>query len=115
MMIIQLMWRVVMNNTLGYTPLGDGVLVKPLPVVNETKSGLLMRVGDNLEIEQNGQTRAEVVTVGPEAFQGWPVKPVSGDKVITGRYAGQVLCDDDDCVYRLCADHEIRMVESKIN
>ena len=95
-----------MSNYTGITPLLNRVLIKPMIVVNQTASGIIVSTEGMSEREQLGNTTGEVIEVGPEAFGGTsPVK--SGDKVIMAKYAGLMYVGRDGVKYRMINDDDL--------
>lgn len=95
-----------MNNS-GVRVTGAKVLVKPEPIEEVTKGGIVI-ASTIRERSQLKQTRGELVDVGPLAGedQGEPwVKP--GDTVMFARYGGIVLKGKDGEVYRILNDEDI--------
>jgi len=97
-----------MSNTTGITPLLNRVLIKPMIVVNQTASGIIVSTEGMSEREQLGNTTGEVVAVGPEAFNGYAECPVKqGDKVIMAKYAGLMYVGKDGAKYRMINDDDL--------
>jgi co-chaperonin GroES (HSP10) len=82
--------------------IGHLILIRPDPVVEKTKSGLVLAVDKKLE--RNAGTSGTVLEVGPEAFlafqeaSGIPMaarKPwvKSGDHIYHAKYAGKWIDD----------------------
>lgn len=80
-------------------PAGHKILIKPRPVEEKTKSGIILA----LDVERYGEATTEgtVVAIGPTAYKkvddGTPWCKV-GDKVSYGKYAGARLSIDKDGV-----------------
>ena len=93
-----------MSNYTGITPLLNRILIKPMVVVNQTASGIIVSTEGMSEREQLGNTTGEIIEIGPDAFkdEGYsepPVKP--GDKVIMAKYAGLMYVGKDGNKYRM--------------
>lgn len=98
-----------MSNNSGITPLGTKVLVKPLPVEQVTKGGIIIAAPKELEKEQRGQERGEVVEIGSGAWADQPGGAWCevGDRVVFARYAGNVWRGEDGEYYRIIQDLDI--------
>ena len=81
------------------TPLADNVLLKHMEAEEKTASGIILSTAN-----KEKSVIAEVIAAGPGTDDGKvPVKP--GDKVVTGKYAGQELTlDGEDYVIVKMAD-----------
>jgi chaperonin GroES len=82
-------------------PLGDRILVKPLPVEEVTKSGIVLASTSEKEKKEQG----EVVAIG----DGEKVKKLNlkiGDKVIFGKYAGDEA-EIDKVDYKFLKDEDV--------
>ena len=99
-----------MSNYTGITPLLNRILIKPMVVVNQTASGIIVSTEGMSEREQLGNTTGEVIAVGPDAFKeyGYTEAPIkSGDKVIMAKYAGLMYVGKDGNKYRMINDSDI--------
>ena len=97
-----------MSNYTGITPILNRVLIKPLVVVNQTQSGIIISTDGMSEREQLGNTTGEVIALGDEAFQGYTTKPIKpGDKVIMAKYAGLMYVGKDGHKYRMINDDDV--------
>jgi len=78
-------------------PAGHKILVKPRPVEEKTKSGIVL-VTDVERLEQ-ATTEGTVVAIGPTAYKkvddGTPWCKV-GDKISYGKYAGATLITNNE-------------------
>jgi len=95
-----------MSNYTGITPILNRILIKPLIVVNQTASGIIVSTEGMSEREQLGNTTGEVIAIGPEAFDGKFVVKV-GDKVIMAKYAGLMYAGRDGNKYRMINDDDL--------
>ena len=85
-------------------------MIKPLIVVNQTASGIIVSTEGMSEREQLGNTTGEVVAVGPDAFKddGYTTPPIkAGDKVIMAKYAGLMYVGKDGVKYRMINDSDL--------
>ena len=99
-----------MSNYTGITPLLNRILIKPMVVVNQTASGIIVSTEGMSEREQLGNTTGEVIAVGPDAFKedGYTTPPIkSGDKVIMAKYAGLMYVGKDGNKYRMINHSDI--------
>jgi len=97
-----------MSNYTGITPILNRVLVKPLIVVNQTQSGIIISTEGMSEREQLGNTTGEVIAIGEEAFPGYKDKPIKpGDKIIMAKYAGLMYVGKDKHSYRMINDDDV--------
>lgn len=75
-------------------PLGDRVVIKPLPREEVTKSGIVLP-----DIAKEKPQEGEVVAVGPGRMSDdgkyLPMEVKEGDKVIYSKYAGAEIKIDD--------------------
>ena len=79
------------------TPLADNVLLKHMEAEEKTASGIILSTAT-----KEKSAFSEVVAVGPG---GMVVTVKKGDKVVTGKYAGQELkLDGEDYVIVKMAD-----------
>lgn len=85
-------------------PVGFKILVKPDPIEEKTKSGIVLAVDEKLE--KGARIRGTVIEVGPEAFTAYQkhLKDMgivaapwvqAGDTVYFARYAGKVIVDHE--------------------
>ena len=104
-----------MNNPSGISPTEYKVLVKPKEV--ENKIGSIHLPDVHKDKEKFAQTRGTIIAVSPLAFtyatesewtQAGAEKPMAGDEVLYGKYAGVVVRGPKDGVeYTLLNDKEI--------
>lgn len=76
-------------------PLGDRVIIKPKPVEERTKSGIILP-----DTAKEKPIEGEVVAVGPGKVteDGNKIDPTLhvGDKVLYGKYSGTEITVDDE-------------------
>ncbi|MEK7848126.1 MAG: co-chaperone GroES [Chloroflexota bacterium] len=76
-------------------PLGDRVIIKPIPREEMTKGGIYIP-----DTAKEKPQEGEVVAVGPgkvgDDGKRQPMEVKKGDRVIYARYAGTELKEDDD-------------------
>lgn len=93
-------------------PTGHRVLIKPDPVEESTKSGIIVTPPNKKKMEEAGQIYGTVIKVGFQAFEafgdGTPWVE-EGDRVIFAKYAGRFVSDpdDDETQYMICNDEDI--------
>lgn len=81
------------------TPLADNVLLKHMEAEEKTASGIILSTAN-----KEKSVIAEVIAAGP-GTEDVKVTVKRGDKVVTGKYAGQELkLDGEDCVIVKMAD-----------
>ena len=81
------------------TPLADNVLLKHMEAEEKTASGIILSTAN-----KEKSVIAEVIAAGP-GTDDVKVKVKPGDKVVTGKYAGQELkLDGEDYVIVKMAD-----------
>jgi len=85
-------------------PLGDRVVVKPMPSEEKTKSGIVLP-----DTAKEKPQEGEVVAVGTgrllETGQRVPIDLKPGDKILFSKYAGnEVKIDDEDYLIMREAD-----------
>lgn len=90
-----------MKNESGITPLDVKVLVRPDPVEEVTKGGIIFTDAAKDKAKYAG-TKATLVAAGPNAFKDWGEgsAPLIGSRVLYAQYSGarQKGLDDDDYV-----------------
>lgn len=77
-------------NTSGLTPLDLRILVKPDPVEEKTKGGIIL-ADTTRDKSKYAATKATLVAVGENAFREWGEgarKPKPGDRVLFAQYSG---------------------------
>jgi chaperonin GroES len=97
-----------MQNTSGLVPVDLRILVKPDPVEEVTKGGIIL-ADTSKDRAKYAATKATVVAVGANAFREWgdeALKPGPGDRVIFAQYTGarEKGADGDDYVVMNDAD-----------
>lgn len=89
-------------------PAGHRVLVKPLPLDEKTKSGIILA---HDERKEKAQIRGTVVAVGPnawKAFDGGEPWASVGDEIWYAQYGGYLVRDPEtDEEYRLLNDEDV--------
>jgi chaperonin GroES len=104
-----------MANPSGIEPTEYRVLVKPDPVQEKTKGGIIL-TEETREKEQYASQEGTLIAVSPIAFtyhDPWPDdarKPQPGDRVIFARYAGTKRTGKDGQDYRLINDRDVTAV-----
>jgi len=96
-----------------FKPVEFKVLIKPEPVDEVTKGGLIIPETSR-ERAQIKQDVGTVIAVGGNAFEDWkdPI-PKVGDKVLMSRHAGYYYfdrTDDRNEEYRVVNDKDITMI-----
>jgi chaperonin GroES len=94
------------ENKSGVYPVEYKVLIKPDEVNEKTKGGLYLPETTK-EKESMAQVQGMIVSIGGDAFSDWKEKPVVGERVYFGKYAGYVITGKDDEQYRLVNDKDI--------
>ena len=93
-------------------PIEYNVLIRPDPVEERTKGGLLLP-DQTKESDKHAQQRGTIVSMSPASFDyaEWPegTKPEIGDRVIFARYEG-ILWKEGDDEFRLVKDKAIAAV-----
>ena len=100
-----------MQNSSGFQPLEFNVVVKPDPVEEKTKGGLVLP-DEVKERDRYGATRATIVAVSPMAFSSevWPKdepRPEPGMRCLMARHAGVFVTGEDDEDYRIIKDTDM--------
>ena len=95
---------------------GHRVIVIPDPVVEETKSGIIL--AKDKKREQAGTEKGTVHQVGSMAWkntlygygiEGWEPWCKPGDRVFFAKYAGKLFTDDEtDVTYAILNDEDIQ-------
>jgi chaperonin GroES len=93
-------------------PIEYNVLVRPDPIEERTKSGIIL-TDATVESDKHAQQRGVIVSMSPAAFDyaEWPEggKPQIGDRVLFARYDGILVKDGED-EFRLVKDKAIAAV-----
>lgn len=77
-------------------PLGERILIKPEPIEEISKGGIVVTVGDNKKSEQAAQVRGTVLALGAQAYREYdePWCKV-GDTILYQKYSGMRVPGDD--------------------
>lgn len=100
-----------MSNSSGIRPLDMRVLVKPDPVEEVTKGGIII-VPDAVEKEKYATVKATLVAVGVNAWAEAKTHPAftapePGQRVMIAKYGGVVVKGADGEEYRIMNDEDI--------
>jgi len=98
----------------GIRPTEYNVLIKPKPVEEKTKGGLIIP-DSKRDLDKFAQEEGEIVAVAQHAFsyETWPdgsQPPQLGDMVLFAKYAGTMVSGRDGVEYRLVKDKDIAAV-----
>lgn len=74
----------------AFKPINDRVVVKPLPVEEKTKGGIIIP-----DTAKEKPQQGEIIAVGP-GKEGAHLNVNIGDRVLYGKYAGQELKYDGE-------------------
>lgn len=99
-----------MDNTSGFTPVDVRVLIKPDPVEERTKGGIIL-ADTTKDRNKYAATKGTLVAKGRNAFVEWGSEQIQvGDRVLFAQYAGSrftdatgdewVVMNDEDIVAR---------------
>lgn len=105
------------TNQSGIAPTEFNVLIRPKPVEEKTKGGIILP-DDTKEREQFAQLEGTLVEASPLAFtyhDGTVTAfnpPKSGDRVLFAKYAGAVVKGKDGVEYRIIKDKDLTAVLS---
>lgn len=88
------------------------VLVLPDQIATESEGGIQF-LEKEIERDEMKQTEGVIVNFGSNAFDDWKEGPEIGDKIIFGKYAGQMLDGDDGKRYRLIRDKDVLATRSQ--
>ncbi len=97
-----------MTHPSGFAPMDVKVLVKPDPVEEVTKGGIIL--ADTTKDKQKyAATRGTLSAMGPNAFLEWgeAACPAEGDRILYAQYAGSRFMGDDGEEYIICNDEDI--------
>jgi len=103
------------TNTSGVRPLDNRVLVKPDPVEEVTKGGIILP-GQHTEREAMAQIRATLVAAGVNAWAEAAATseafapPEPGARVLIAKYGGILIKGDDGEEYRIMNDVDVTAV-----
>jgi len=97
-------------------PVEYRVLVKPFaieetdPVLKAAKEAGIELPQDNRDKEQMAQQKGLLIAKGGNAFSDWnDPKPLIGDTVMFGKYAGYNITSNDE-IYRVLNDKDISVI-----
>lgn len=94
-------------------PAGHRVLVKPDPVEEVSKSGIILVHEDGGKRQQDAQARGTIIHIGPNAWKayddGTPWAAV-GDKIWFAKYGGFPIQMDGE-YYRIINDEDVCAIE----
>jgi chaperonin GroES len=96
----------------GIHPLEYKVLVKPQKIEEKTEGGIVL-TNETRDKEEMAEVEAELIAVGPIAFEDWEVFPKIGAKVHFAKYAGIYVKGNDGENYRLINDKDILAIREK--
>lgn len=101
-----------MNNPSGIVPLDLRILVRPDPVEEVTKGGIIL--ADTIRDRQKyAATAGTLIAVGDNAFQGWADssrKPKPADRICYAQYAGAEVKGADGERYVVMNDADLLAV-----
>ncbi len=97
-----------MNNPSGITPVDLKVLVKPDPIEEVTKGGIILADTSKDKAKYAG-TKATLVAIGPNAFKEWGAgKGLNvGDRVLFAQYSGAWIKGADGQDYMIMNDQDL--------
>lgn len=101
-----------MQNTSGIQPVDMRVLVKPDPVEETTKGGIIL-ADTTKEREKYAGTKATLIAAGDNAFKDWGPdarKPKPGDRVHFAQYTGARIKGVDGDEYVILNDADLTSV-----
>lgn len=98
-------------NKSGIKPLEFRALIKPTPVEERTKGGIIIP-NQFKDREKYQVDTGVIIATGALCFTNpdWTDKPKVGDRVMFNRYAGDLIKGQDGEDYRLLNDREIAAV-----
>lgn len=103
-----------MTHPSGFAPMDVKVLVKPDPVEEVTKGGIIL--ADTTKDKQKyAATRGTLAAIGPNAFLEWGSgpKPEAGDRILFAQYAGSRFKGDDGEEWVLMNDEDVIAVGAR--
>lgn len=92
----------------GLSPLDVKVFVRPDPVEEVTKGGIIL--ADTTKDKQKyAATRGTLSAIGPNAFLEWgdKARPAEGARILYAQYAGSRFKGDDGEDYIVCNDEDV--------
>lgn len=97
-----------MTNPSGIIPLDLRILVRPDPVQEVTKGGIILS-DVTKDRQKYAATKAVLVEAGGNAFTEWggARKPVAGDRVCYAQYSGAEQKGEDGEAYVLMNDKDL--------
>lgn len=100
-----------MMNTAGFAPLDVRVLVRPDPVEERSKGGIILP-DEHREQQKYATVKATLVALGANAFaeaKSNPdfTAPEPGQRVLIAKYGGIVLTGEDGADYRIMNDEDV--------
>lgn len=103
-------------NESGILPTAFKVLIKPDPVEEKTKGGIIL-TAQTVDADKHATVEGIMVACSPLAFtyENWPNpadKPKPGDRVIIARYGGNLFKGKDGQEYRLLEDKDVLAVRA---
>jgi chaperonin GroES len=101
-----------MTNPSGIVPLDLRILVKPDPVEEVTKGGIIL-ADTTKDRQKYAATAGTLISVGDNAFQGWDAtsrKPCSGDRICYAQYSGAEQKGKDGERYVIMNDADLLAV-----
>lgn len=96
-------------NTSGITPLDLRILVKPDPVEEVSKGGIILADATK-DREKYAGTKATLIALGDNAFKEWgdhAAKPKPGDRVHYAQYSGARIKGEDGEDYVIMNDADL--------
>lgn len=103
-----------MTNTSGINPLDMRVLVRPDPVEEVSKGGIII-IPDAVEKEKYAQVKATLIAVGVNAWAEAKTHPAftapePGARVMIAKYGGVLVKGSDGEEYRIMNDEDVTAV-----
>lgn len=97
-----------MTNASGIYPLDVKVLVKPDPVEEMTKGGIIL-ADTTKEKSKYAATKGTLIAKGPNAFREWGENnaPIDGARILHAQYAGARFKADDGEDYIVMNDEDV--------
>lgn len=97
-----------MSNPSGVAPLDVKVIVRPDPVEEKTKGGIIL-ADTTKDRDKYAATRGELVARGPNAFAEWGSgnAPIDGARVLYAQYAGSRFKGDDGTDFIVMNDEDV--------
>lgn len=94
--------------TSGIQPVDVKVLVKPDPVEEKTRGGIILS-DTTKDRDKYATTRGTIVARGPNAFVEWGASnaPIDGARVVFAQYAGLRVKGDDGDDYIVMNDEDV--------